>query len=149
MTSAKLTRNLSILGLLTGMLFSSGCEPDEPKHTKRGVEGHADVYGTWYKSEAGTTPSGRRWHWGYIYLHQKGTNVWGTARWERYSPEEVRGYVNGNRLYLENKESPKTFEGEVRNDVFNTTYRFFSEGEFYSLRKRYTRISEDIPKEYY
>ena len=93
----------------------TGCETEEPEHSRNAAEGHAVAYGTWYKPEAGTTSSGWKWHWGYLYLEQNGTNVWGIYRWELYNPRDIKGFVNGNEIHLdlESHNEPNSLDGTI------------------------------------
>lgn len=136
--------------MIAALAFSpliTGCEdPNEkPKQDKEVAEGHAAVYGTWYKKEEGTTSSGWRWNWAHLFLEQNGTNIFGYYRLEAYGNEKVQGYVNINRIHLDSVESDGTirsmFDGSVNGNNLALSRSGPDGGTF-------TRISEDIDEEY-
>ena len=150
----KLIAKIFLAGALAAGPLMTGCEPDEPdkpEHTKIAAEGHAEVFGTWYKPEEGVTSSGWRWHWGYLYLEQEGTNVWGTESWEFYGPITARGFVDGNKMHLQmgSGEYASYLDGVVEGNTFNANYSFDSDGKTIITRRVYNRQSEDIPEGYY
>jgi hypothetical protein len=129
-----------------------GCEDYEgPSYDHKSAEGHAAAFGTWYKPEEGTTSSGWSWHWGYFYLEQDGTNVWGYEKWEQYGARNVEGHVDGNKIHLRRgtDERPTFFDGTIDGNVFNVTKSFTREGKTYRVPRRYTKTSDEIPERYY
>lgn len=131
----------------------TGCEnPFSPEFDHKATEGHANVAGTWYKPESGISGNWK-YHWGYLYLEQKGTEVKGMERWEQYNPVKISGFVDGNHLHLTKRmgEHVKHINGTVEGDVFDASYTSTSvrDGSQINIKRIYTRINDDIPDEYY
>ncbi len=151
-STKKIIKNSILAGTLIISPLMTGCETEEPEHSRNAAEGHAVAYGTWYKPEAGTTSSGWKWHWGYLYLEQNGTNVWGIYRWELYNPRDIKGFVNGNEIHLdlESHNEPNSLDGTINGGVMNLTHTFsLDDGKIYHTSSTYTKQSENIPEEYY
>jgi len=120
-------------------------EVEEVKYDNNPAEGHAVASGTWYKPEEGTTDSGWRWSWGYFYLEQDGTNVWGFESWEFYGRNSVEGFVDGDKIHLKSgtDENPIYFDGSIDGNILSVNKTTVS---YRSLSREYNKQGDHIPR---
>lgn len=153
-------KTLLALSLATLFATTSCEEADENKFDKNPAEGHAVVFGDWYKKGYGGPYPKIQWYWAHIYLEQDGTKVSGSERFEGYTAHKVEGHVDGNKLYLNalDKKGDKiifTLDAVVENEsmkVYQT--RVDDAGGQIETGERsffgdYKRISEEIPEQYW
>lgn len=110
----------------------------------------ANITGRWYKYPDGSNDKSK-WHWGNLYLDQSGPNIWGSYQWEEYGSCNVKGYITGNKFYLESESDDKyALTGRIKGDALqcnnNMLWGGFGSQTFRKISRRTPlfRIKKDL-----